>query len=200
MCNGKIRLVFIFISLIRRSTEHIRLSLLERTMSDKSRYDGVSLFGVINTNIPLAGLTRATLAQELGVSYNAYYMWEKGNKIPFKYISQIAKILGIDPIYARNLALKTYTPGVFEEDERLRRFGELTRNEGEFLEILRNSGKHNPRMNEEQKKKFAEFVASLDDDKPTNFYDKQLKPGRRSTKDKDIERLTPETPTTKPEN
>ena len=167
-------------------------------MSEKSRYDGVSLFGVINTNIPLAGLTRATLAQELGVTYNAYYMWEKGNKIPFKYISQIAKILGMDPVYARNLALKTYTPGVFEEDERLRKFGELTLNEGEFLEILRNSGKRNPHMNEEQKKQFAEFVATLDDDKPTNFYDKQLKPGRRSAKEKEIERLTPEASTEAP--
>ena len=82
-------------------------------------------------------------------------------------VIQVAKILGLDPIYVRNWALKEYSPDLFVEDERLREFADLTHN------------KRNPKMNDEQKKRFAEFVAELEDDKPTNFYEDNKGPGRR---------------------
>lgn len=132
---------------------------------------------LINKQLPLAGLSRIALTRKLGLSQNSVYLWQKAKRIPIARAVQIAKLLGIDPIFVRNWALKEWAPDLFQEDERLRQFADLTRNESEFLEIIRNSGKVNPKMNEEQRKKFTEFVATLSEDKPTEYYDDCVKPG-----------------------
>lgn len=130
--------------------------------------------------LPQVGLSNAGLARKLGVPANTVSLWRRDGRIPLGRVIQVAKILGLDPIYIRNRALKEYSPDLFVEDERLREFADLTQNERQFLEILRASGKRNPKMNDEQKKRFAEFVAELEDDNPTNFYEDNKGPGRRS--------------------
>lgn len=143
---------------------------------------GEEFFDYIMKQIKLAGMTRASLARRLGLANNAVFLWERRRRIPINHVVQIAKLLGLDPIYLRNMALKEWTPELFEDDERLRRFAEMTTNELDFLEIIRTAGKRNPRMNEEQKKEFAKFVASLDGDEITQTYDDPQRPGRRSNK------------------
>lgn len=139
---------------------------------------------LINKQLPLAGLSRIALTRRLGVSPNSVYLWQKAKRVPLARAVQIAKILGIDPIFVRNWALKEWAPDLFQEDERLRKFADLTSNETEFLEIIRASGKVNPKMNDEQRKKFAEFVASLSDDAPANYYDDCVTPGHPNPKAK----------------
>nr|DAM63331.1 MAG TPA: repressor protein CI [Caudoviricetes sp.] len=140
------------------------------------------LFDYILKQVKISGMSRTKLARRLGASENAFFLWTRRRRIPINYVVQIAKLLGLDPIYLRNWALKEWAPELFQEDERLRQFADMTQNELEFLEIIRSAGKRNPKMNEEQKKQFAKFVAGLDGDGVTKFYDDQTRAGRPSTK------------------
>ena len=127
-----------------------------------------SLQSIIFNAIERSGISRVDLSKQLGLNRCAVSNWaQPGVKIPIHRAIAVAKILGLDPIYIRNIALNESYPGLFDYDERLRKYSDLTTNEGEFLEIIRASGKRNPRMNEEQKKEFAAFVAKLSDDTAT---------------------------------
>ncbi len=132
------------------------------------RGGGIELFNyLIKEQLPLTGMSRCELCHKLGISHNSAYLWEKSTRVPMVRAIQIAQLLGLDPIFVRNLAIKEWAPELFQEDERLRQFADLTRNESEFLEILRNSGKINPKMNDAQKAEFTRFVATLSEDRPT---------------------------------
>lgn len=122
---------------------------------------------LITQQLPLTGLSKVQLSKRLGLSTNAVSFWGSIKRVPIARAVQVAEILGLDPIHVRNLALKEWAPELFQEDERLRQFADLTRNEAEFLEILRNSGKVNPKMNDEQKAAFEKFVSTLSEDRPT---------------------------------
>ncbi|MDO4936894.1 MAG: helix-turn-helix transcriptional regulator [Sutterellaceae bacterium] len=141
-----------------------------------------SLKSVIFSALEQSGISRVDLSQRLGLNRNAVTIWAmKGSKIPFAHLATLSSILGLDPVYIRNLALSELHPELFKDDERIRSLGEITKNESEFLEILRSSNKINPKMNEEQKEAFRKFVDSLDGDVRITDSIKS-KPGRRKKK------------------
>ena len=121
------------------------------------------------SSLDMHNITNIALAKKLNVSSTLICSWKKGSqKIPLNYCRQLSEIFGADPIYVRNLLVDAYAPGNWQEDEELRFMGSLTKNESEFIKILRENPVANVEMNEEEKEEFRKFVEKLRDSRGLN--------------------------------
>ena len=109
-------------------------------------------------------LTMLEITQKLGVASNAVSCWRRGQPVPITRAMTLAEWVGDDVRKVRAIGLLERFPELFqkntEEDSIL-----LTDNELEFLRIIRSSSIINPKMTEDQKKKFAEFVEQCEGEK-----------------------------------
>lgn len=118
----------------------------------------------LTSNLDMHNMTNVALAKELDVVATLICAWKKGTQdIPLVYCRRLSEIFGADPIYVRNLLLETKAPGIWQDDEELRLMGSLTKNESEFIKILRENAVANVGMNEEEKEEFRQFVSKLRD-------------------------------------
>ena len=116
----------------------------------------------------LTSMTHAELAERIHISPNIISMWKTGKQpIPLKRLCQLANVFGTDPLYIRNLKLiEEGWETTAELDDRVRRLGDLTANEMEFITIIREHHAGNPKMSAEDKVRFKAFVETLDGDTP----------------------------------
>lgn len=125
-----------------------------------------------------SGLSGMEACRRLGVQTNSMSLWKKGQvPLPLCHAIALAKMVGVDPLYARNVVLdsKSDAENLWEYDERIRQLSSLTANECEFIEIIRNSGVRNPKMNASQKEAFRKFIQSLGDEKPSIHFERENK-------------------------
>lgn len=118
----------------------------------------------LTSNLDMHNMTNVALAKELNVVSTLICAWKKGSQnIPLGYCRQLSEIFGADPVYVRNLLLEAKAPGLWHDDEELRLMGGLTKNESEFIKILRENSVANVGMNDEEKEAFRQFVSKLRD-------------------------------------
>ncbi len=118
----------------------------------------------LTSNLDMHNMTNVALAKELNVVSTLICAWKKGaQNIPLGYSRRLSEIFGADPVYVRNLLLEAKAPGLWHDDEELRLMGGLTKNESEFIEILRENSVANVGMNDEEKEEFRQFVSKLRD-------------------------------------
>ena len=60
------------------------------------------------------GLSQAALAEELGVSQNSVYQWEKGGRVHARNMPALANLLGVEPA---ELASMVWTNGPEENED-----------------------------------------------------------------------------------
>lgn len=134
----------------------------------------------LTATIDASGMKVAEVAEALGVRPNVVSVWKSGKQdIPSVRLAQMARMMGADVIYVRNLKYAEEEWDTWAQDERIRHLGRITENEYEFLKILRQSKLNNPKMNEEQKKQFAAFVETLEDSIAGQEFDPQAAPAAK---------------------
>ena len=129
----------------------------------------VSTHEWLKHQLKVSGISQSQISRQLNLARNTVSLWLTARqKIPLKHLLSIARLIGADPIYIRNVALQEMYPDkdLWELDEKIRLLGTLTANEYRFIKLIREVGT-NPRMNQQQESRFTEFLKGLEPDDGT---------------------------------
>lgn len=129
----------------------------------------VSTHEWLKHQLKVSGISQSQISRQLNLARNTVSLWLTARqKIPLKHLLSIARLLGTDQLYIRNIALQEMCPDkdLWELDEKIRLLGTLTANEYRFIKLIREVGT-NPRMNEEQESRFTAFLKGLEPDDGT---------------------------------
>jgi len=103
----------------------------------------------ISRQIELCGKTQAVVARESGFPQaNMISMIKSGTtKVPISKVSQIAKAIGVDPMYLFRLVMAEYQPELWGAIEHIvMAQGVLTESEAEIIATIRESSVPNPKI------------------------------------------------------
>lgn len=122
----------------------------------------------ITRQIILSGKLQSEIAREAGFpKANMISMIKTGTtKIPTAKIVPLAKALGLDPTHLMRLALREYEPDLARVlEEEILTQPMLTKNELDFIDLVRRSNVVNPKIStEEDRRRLLEFVGTLKSD------------------------------------
>lgn len=125
----------------------------------------------ISWQIQLCGKSQTEIAQQAGFDKpNVITMIKQGKtKVPLAKIAVLAKALEIDPVYFFRLVVGEYMPDLMEIIQQITGGTIVSKNELEFLEVIRSAKVPNPKLRTDtEKRKLREFVDSLKGDNETN--------------------------------
>lgn len=125
----------------------------------------------ISWQIQLCGKQQTEIAQQAGFDKpNVITMIKQGKtKVPLNKIASMAKALEIDQVFFMKLVLNEYLPDLAETIQAITNQPIVTKNELDFIEVIRSSNVLNPKLrNDAEKAKLREFVETLKTDNETN--------------------------------
>ena len=125
----------------------------------------------ISWQIQLCGKSQTEIAQQTGFDKpNVITMIKQGKtKVPLNKIGLLAKALEIDPVHFFKMVMAEYQPDLLEIIQAITNQPLITRNEWDFIEVVRSSKVSNPKLRTEtEKKKLRDFVDTLKSDNETN--------------------------------
>ena len=124
----------------------------------------VSVAKYITAQIDLSGKKQYEIAEEVGfTTANIITMIKQGKtRLPLSKVGKFAKAIGVDRKYLFSKCMAEYSPDAWEVLEEVMN-GQplLTDNELEFIDVIRQAKVENPKMNDDQKAEFLEFVNRL---------------------------------------
>lgn len=125
----------------------------------------------ISMQLHLCGKSQTQIAEEVGFDKpNVITMIKQGKtKVPLNKIGSMAKALEVDPIFFFKLVMSEYMPDVMDMITAITTQPLITKNEWDFIAVIRTSNVVNPKLRTEaEKKKLREFVDTLKSDNQTN--------------------------------
>lgn len=125
----------------------------------------------ITWQIQLCGKSQTEIAQQTGFDKpNVITMIKQGKtKVPLNKIGSLAKALEIDPVHFFKLVMSEYQPDLLEIITAITGQPLVTKNEMEFIEVIRSSKVVNPKLRTDtERRKLREFVDTLKADNETN--------------------------------
>lgn len=125
----------------------------------------------ISWQIQLCGKSQTEIAQQAGFDKpNVITMIKQGKtKVPLNKIGSMAKALEIDPVHFFKLVMSEYQPDLLDIITAITNQPLVTKNELDFLEVVRSSKTVNPKLRTDaERKKLREFVDTLKSDNETN--------------------------------
>jgi len=125
----------------------------------------------ISWQIQLCGKSQTEIAQQAGFDKpNVITMIKQGKtKVPLNKIGSMAKALEIDPVHFMKMCLNEYLPDLADTIQQITNQPIITKNEMDFITVIRSSKVDNPKLRTEtEKKKLKEFVDTLKADNETN--------------------------------
>lgn len=122
----------------------------------------VSVASYITQQLALCGKTQAIVSNEIGYENpNLICMFKQGKtKIPVTKVKDIAKALGVDPVYLLKLVMKEYTPETWEVIEDILDRPVITETEQRIIDVVRqyDAGLPIEPKTDEEKYEFKELV------------------------------------------
>lgn len=137
------------------------------SMASKPR----SVSEYITWQIALCGKSQIDIAKEAGFEKpNVITMIKQGKtKVPLNKIGSMAKALEIDPVFFFRLCMSEYMPDLMDIIAAITNQPVITRNEFDFIEVIRSAKVSNPKLRTDaERKKLREFVDTLKADNETN--------------------------------
>lgn len=125
----------------------------------------------ISWQIQLCGKSQTEIAQQAGFDKpNVITMIKQGKtKVPLNKIGSMAKALEIDPVHFMRMCLNEYLPDLADTIQQITNQPIITKNEMDFITVIRSSKVDNPKLRTDaEKKKLKEFVDTLKADNETN--------------------------------
>lgn len=124
----------------------------------------------ITWQIQLCGKAQTEIAEQAGFEKpNVITMIKQGKtKVPLNKIGSLAKALEIDPVFFMKMVISEYLPDLSEMIQHITNQPILSKNELEFIEVIRSSEVVNPRLRTDtERKKLRDFVDTLKSDNQT---------------------------------
>lgn len=118
----------------------------------------------VSWQLTLCGKPQVQVAQEVGFDKpNVITMIKQGKtKVPVNKIGSMAKALEVDPVFFLKLCLQEYMPDLMESIIAITGQPPITRNEIEFIEVIRSANANDPKLcDATDKAALKAFVASL---------------------------------------
>lgn len=125
----------------------------------------------ISMQLHLCGKSQTQIAEEVGFEKpNVITMIKQGKtKVPLNKIGSMAKALEVDPVFFFRMVMNEYMPDLMDMIAAITNQPIITRNEMDFIHVIRSSKVENPKLRTEaEKKKLKEFVDTLKADNETN--------------------------------
>ena len=101
-------------------------------------------------------LTMRDIAEQIGVTVNAFSCWRRGQPIPIGRAMDIARLVGDDVRKVRAIGLRQRHPELFEDESD--NFSLLSDAELEFLKIVRDSPLNGRKLSAAQAEQLAAFL------------------------------------------
>jgi hypothetical protein len=117
------------------------------------------------SQIKMSGKTQIEIAQDVGFPMpNMITMLKKGlSKLPMDKVGLMAKSVGVDPVHLYKLCMEEYYPSTWEMLQGFLSQPTLTKNELEFIHVIRKSALMNPKLrSEKDENRLLDFISSLD--------------------------------------
>lgn len=125
----------------------------------------------ISMQLHLCGKSQTQIAEEVGFEKpNVITMIKQGKtKVPLNKIGSMAKALEVDPVFFFRMVMNEYMPDLMDMIAAITNQPIITRNEMDFIHVIRSSKVVNPKLRTDtEKKKLREFVDTLKADNETN--------------------------------
>lgn len=125
----------------------------------------------ISMQLHLCGKSQTQIAEEVGFEKpNVITMIKQGKtKVPLNKIGSMAKALEVDPVFFFRMVMNEYMPDLMDMIAAITNQPVITRNEMDFIHVIRSSKVVNPKLRTDaEKKKLKEFVDTLKADNETN--------------------------------
>lgn len=117
--------------------------------------------------IQLSGKSQTEIASEVGFDKpNVITMIKQGKtKVPLNKIGKMAKALEVDPVHFFRMCINEYVPDLEDTIKSITGGPIVSKNEMEFIKVIRSSKVQNPKLSSDsEKKRLKEFVDSLKGD------------------------------------
>lgn len=125
----------------------------------------------ISMQLHLCGKSQTQIAEEVGFEKpNVITMIKQGKtKVPLNKIGSMAKALEVDPVFFFRMVMNEYMPDLMDMIASITNQPVITRNEMDFIHVIRSSNVVNPKLRTDtEKKKLKDFVDTLKADNETN--------------------------------
>lgn len=118
----------------------------------------------ITMQLHLCGKAQTQIAEEVGFDKpNVITMIKQGKtKVPLNKIGSMAKALEVDPVFFFKFVMNEYMPDLMGMIAAITNQPIITRNEMEFIEVIRSAKVMNPKLRTEaERKRLRDFVETL---------------------------------------